>query len=741
MNISVVEEIVFTYLQQNIHTTFKSKELAKILEIPQSDYRQFRILLRAMVQDGRIFRYKKGRYGLGEKLAQIVGNLHVKTMGYGFVSSEEGEDIFISQKNMGMALHGDVVRVRLFAESSGRKREGKIVEIIQRGRSNIVGIYRQGRKQSFVVPDELKLQRDILIPAGDTMGARNGQKVVVKIDYWEHENLNPVGQIVKILGQPNGPGVDVSAIAASYDLDSEFPTPVVAEVEALSGKLTARELKNRRDYRDWICFTIDPPDAKDFDDAVSLTKLPGGNWRLGVHIADVSHFISIDSALDQEALNRGASVYLVDRVIPMLPHKLSSDLCSLRPNLDRLCFSIVMELAPDGSILNYELAESVIHSRRRFSYEEVQDVIDGKRSDPLSATIMDMYRLSQHLLKKRRIRGAVEIDSLEVKIELDEQGRPIALKKRERLDSHRLIEEFMLCANQSVASFVGQVLAEREERELPFIYRVHEKPSKEKIAEFLRLLEAFSFNIAKPKKLSPRFFQRVVDQVEKSPVAFVVEDAMLRAMMKAAYSTANIGHFALAYRFYTHFTSPIRRYPDLVVHRLLKNYQNHGPQIYNEKKLAEICRLTSGREIVAQEAERESVKVKQVAFMAERVGQVYEGVISRVTHFGFFVDLPEQLVGGLVHVTDLSEDYYVFDENLFAMIGERTKKVYRLGDKLSVQLKQVDLDRRLIDFIPTPSRPQKTTRKSRRQPAKNVEKKKSRPSRPKPKSGPTPKAK
>lgn len=719
MNISVVEELVFSYLQQNIPATFKIKELARILEIPQSDYRQFRSLLRAMVQDGRIYRYTKGRYGLGEKITQIVGNLHVKTMGYGFVINEDGDDIFISQKNMGMALHGDIVRVRLFAQSSGRKREGKIIEIIQRGRSNIVGIYRKGRKQNFVVPDELKLQRDILIADADSMGARNGQKVVVKIDYWEHENLNPVGQIVRILGQPDGSGVDVSAIAASYDLDSDFPDQVEAELKSVSGKIPAREIKKRRDYRDWICFTIDPPDAKDFDDAVSLTKLSDGHWRLGVHIADVSHFIPVNSALDQEALSRGASVYLVDRVIPMLPHKLSSDLCSLRPNLDRLCFSIVMELAPDGSIVNYELAESVIHSRRRFSYEEVQDIINGKQADPLGATILDMYHLSQQLLKKRRIRGAVEIDSLEVKIELDERGRPIALKKRERLDSHRLVEEFMLCANQTVASFVGQVLQEREQRELPFIYRVHEKPSKEKIAEFLRLLEAFSFNIAKPKKLSPRFFQRIVDQVEKSPVAFVVEDAMLRAMMKAAYSTANIGHFALSYRFYTHFTSPIRRYPDLVVHRLLKNYQNQAPEIYNEKKLAEICRLTSAREVVAQEAERESIKVKQAAFMAERVGEVFEGVISRVTHFGFFVDLPEQLVSGLVHVNDLGEDYYVFDENLFAMIGERTKKVYRLGDKLQVKLKQVDLDRRLIDFIPIIGQTAKPTRKANKQKPKS----------------------
>lgn len=698
MNISVIQEIVYTYLSEHFNQSFKAKELAKKLAITKSDYTQFKALLKAMVKDGRIYRYKRGRYGLGDKITEVIGKLHVKTMGYGFVNRDEGEDIFISQKNMGIALHDDIVRVRMFAHSNGKRPEGKIVDIIERGNSNIVGVYRKGRKHSFVVPDELKIQRDIYISDEDSMGARNGQKVVVQIEYWEHENLNPTGKIVRILGAIGDPGVDISAIAAFYNLDKEFPPGIEQEIQAITGELPPGVIKQRQDLRHLECFTIDPPGAKDFDDAVSLEQLPGNKWRLGVHIADVSYFVQENSIIDLEARDRGTSVYLVDRVIPMLPHKLSNELCSLQPGRDRLTFSVLMDITANGTVLAYEIVESIINSHCRFTYEQVQDIIDGKVDSPFRETLLDMFKLSQQLIKKRQQRGAVDIDSLEVKVVLNELGHPIALTREIRLDSHRLIEEFMLLANVTIARHVGKVLQEQYQQSLPFIYRIHEKPDREKMAEFLRLLSAFGYQVAAPKRVTSRFFQKIVTRVKDSDASVIIENALLRAMMKAAYSTENIGHFALLYQYYTHFTSPIRRYPDLMVHRLLKKYRDPKGMELPVVPLAQICKHASEREIIAQEAERESIKAKQVLFMADRIGQVFDGIISRVTNFGLFVELPEQLVSGMVHVTELNEDYYTYDENRFALIGERTRTVFRLGDKLKVQLKKVDLDRRLIDF-------------------------------------------
>ena len=682
------------------HHLFKAKEIAQRLGIPQHEYSLLRSILRAMVQDGSIIKIKKNRYCKGRKVAEAVGKLRVSSHGYGFLIREDGEDIFISQKNMGLALHQDMVRVRLFAKYEGKSPEGEIIEVIKRARNNIVGIYRRGRRLGFVVPDEIKIQHDIFIPDADTQGAQTGQKVVAQIVEWEHEHLNPTGKVVEVLGFPDESGVDVLSILHDFELPIAFPQSVVDEAQALPDEIPSQEITRRLDLRNLETFTIDPADAKDFDDAVSLEALPDGNFRLGVHIADVSHFVRPGSELDKEARERGTSVYLIDRVVPMLPERLCTELSSLQPERDRLTMSVLMHISPTGDVLSYEIRESVIQSRKRFNYDQVQAIIEQKADDELGATIQQMHAFSQALIAKRKKRGSIDIDSFEVDVELDEQGYPVTIHKRERLDSHRLIEEFMLLANHTIASHVAMTLADRFPEQPPFVYRIHEKPDKEKIAELVNLLRAFGLQIELPKRMTTRFFQKILTQIANHPAAVVLEDGVLRAMMKARYTTENLGHFALAMKHYTHFTSPIRRYPDLMVHRLLKRYMNSSTisDWPDETILEETCKLATEREIRAQEAERESVKMKQVEYMERHLGEVFRGVISRVMNFGIFVEIPEMLIEGLVHVSNLGDDYYVFDEKNFCLIGQNSGKIYRLGDRVKVRVSRVAKNERLVDF-------------------------------------------
>ena len=697
MDVRAVKNQILDFLEQHHGQGFKAKELAKTLGIPQANYVRFRNLLKEMAEEGEIRKGRHARYSKTAPSAEVVGRLHVKTQGYGFVLADDGTEVFVSQRNMGTAFHQDVVRVRLFASRRGDSPEGKIVEVVERARTNIVGTYRRGKRFGFVVPDEVKIQWDILVADVDSMGAVSGQKVVVQITEWEHEQANPIGKVVRVLGFPDEPGVDVESVAYSFDLPLEFPKNVEKEAERLPEAIPAAELDRRLDLRDLEMFTIDPAEAKDFDDAVSLEELENGNLRLGVHIADVSFYVKDGSAVDREARRRGTSVYLVDRVIPMLPERLSNQLCSLRPEEDRLAYSVLMEVTPRGDLVDYEIRESVIRSDRRYTYEEVQDILEGKAEDEHADTLRKMLALSRALIAKRHRRGGIDFDTAEVEIELDAEGTPVAIHRKKRLDSHRLIEEFMLLANETVARHVGVNLAKKAGKEFPFVYRIHEKPSDEKMAVFLQLLRAFGVDAAPPQQLRPRYFQRLVDQLEDEDLSVIVQDAMIRAMMKARYSTENVGHFGLAYRYYTHFTSPIRRYPDLMVHRLLKRYARHQ-RPGSVSGLEETCELATRREIVAMEAERESVKLKQVEFMEQHVGEVFDGVIARVVPFGMFVELPQFLVDGLVHVTEMGDDYFAFDEERFALVGERSGQVFRLGDRVKVEVIRADKNQRLIDF-------------------------------------------
>lgn len=696
-------EKVERILAKHPHRTFKPKELARLIGVRSSDYPEFRDSMKRMAAEGKIAKYKRNQFGTIKRATILEGELHVKTQGYGFLITEEPkEDVFVSQKNMGTALNKDIVRVQLFAQSKGKSPEGRVVEVVKRARQNIVGTYRKTKRYGFVVPDDIKLTRDIFVHDADNLNAKSGQKVVVKIEYWEDERMNPEGRIVEVLGFPNEPGVDVISVAKSFDLPISFPKKVEHEAGAMSEIIPDKELSRRLDLRDQPCFTIDPEDAKDFDDAVSIKELENGNYELGVHIADVSYYVQETSTLDKEALRRGTSVYLVDRVVPMLPEKLSNQICSLQPNKDRLTISCIMQVSQDGNVVDYQIAESVIHSKYRFNYEEVHKIIQNRNSErPFAEEILQMYKLSQILIKRRQRLGSLDFDIPEVKVKLDQNGFPVEIKKRERLDSHRLIEEFMLLANQTVTRHVALYMRENG-RVPPFIYRVHEQPDKEKMDDFKEFVRALGHPIDPQKKVTAKLLSQFLDGIRGTPEEVIVEELMLRSLMKAKYSTDNLGHFGLAFKYYTHFTSPIRRYPDLAVHRLLKNYQRRF-DYRNAKalknKLEQIARISSEREIVAMEAERASVKMKQVDYMQRHLGDEFDGIISGVVSFGIFVEIIDLLVEGLVHISDLEDDYYFHDEKNYELIGQNTQKTYRLGDPVKVRVVRVDTDERVVDFV------------------------------------------
>ncbi len=706
MDSKLLEKKIIDILKHHAGRRFKTKTLARQLHISNEMYPLFREILKNLTAEGKIIKDGRNGYTYRKGVATIVGTLDVKTQGYGFVRAEDGKtEIFVSQKNMGTAINGDVVRVQLFASPrrKGQLAEGKVVEVIQRRKANIVGIFRRGKYFNYVVPDDLKIPWDILVAPENDAGAKPGQKVVVKILDWEHDQLNPEGRIVEVLGYPDEKGVDVLSVAKSFDLPVAFPKTVLKAAEKMPSGIPEEEIARRLDLRDEEIFTIDPEDAKDFDDAVSLKILDNGFYELGVHIADVSYYVKENNILDKEALRRATSVYLVDRVVPMLPERLSNELCSLRPDEDRLTFSAIMVLNKKLNVVDYQIVESVIRSKRRFSYEEVQKIIDTGRGD-FAKTLRRMRDLSQALRRKRIREGSLDFETPEVKVILDEGGNPVEIRKVDRLESHQLVEEFMLLANQTVARHgtFGKGEQKAKMRGLPFVYRVHERPSQDKIRDFKNLVEALGYKFpGKKGRVEQKELQKLLEQVEGTPEEIIVNNVMLRSMMKAQYSTKNIGHFGLGFSHYTHFTSPIRRYPDLQVHRLLKEYAGRvSPKrkAFLREHLPEVCKIASEQEIRALEAERKSVKMKQVEFMADKLGEEYSGIISGVVPFGIFVELEETLVEGLVPVRDLPEDYYYFDERQFSMIGKHTGTTFRLGDRVRVRVVRVDVNENIIDF-------------------------------------------
>jgi ribonuclease R len=694
------KEKILKFMEEKTYHPVKLRELAKSMRIPDENYGMFRRTIREMLRSGAIVKIKKNRLGLPDKLSLVVGKFVANPKGFGFVIPEDkSPDVYLSPDNVGTALHGDKVIVRLSGKKTGESREGSIIKILERSHKFIVGTFKKSKHFAFVQPDDTRISKDIYVSEDNVLNAKIGQKVLISLDDWTDEHLNPEGKITEVLGFPDEPGMDILTIIKEYELPLAFPSKVLAEVEELPIEIPEEEFEKRLDLRKKNCFTIDPIDAKDHDDAVSLEILPNGNYLLGVHIADVSFYVKENSALDLEALQRGTSVYLVDRVIPMLPEKLSNNVCSLKPDEDKLTYSCILEINPEGKVIKSELKETIIRSKAKLNYEEVQNFFDTKKGSAkfkkLGDELIEMLKLSQILLKRRKEVGSLDFDLPEANVLLGKAGEVLDIFEVIRLESHRLIEEFMLLANQTVAKKVSL-------QGNPFLYRVHEQPDKEKLEAFSNLMENLGYSFKIGPKITPKKIQRFLDSVQKKPEEPVINELLLRSLKRACYQTENIGHFGLAFEYYTHFTSPIRRYPDLIVHRLLKELKSgrFSPARHHQllSKLPKIGEIASEREKIADEAERKTIKIKQVEFLQNKLGEVFWGVISGILPFGFFVRLEKLMAEGMVRLSSIEDDYYVFDEKKYRLVGRHNQRVFQIGDRVKVQISKVDKEKKEIDF-------------------------------------------
>ncbi|MFC4322407.1 ribonuclease R [Litchfieldia salsa] len=696
---------LLSFMKEEAYKPLTVQELEEAFGIQDSEtFKEFVKALVVMEDKGFVVRTRSNRYGLPEKMNLVRGKLTGHSKGFAFVIPEEKglDDVFIPPNEMKNAMHGDTVLVRLSSETGGQRKEGTIVRIVERGVTEIVGTYTESKSFGFVIPDDKKIANDIFIPKNASNGAVEGHKVVVKLVTYPEGRMSAEGEVIQILGHKNDPGVDILSVIHKHGLPQEFPKEALDQANKVPDSISEDEIKNRRDLRDQVIVTIDGADAKDLDDAVTVTKLDNGHYKLGVHIADVTNYVTEGSPIDKEAADRATSIYLVDRVIPMIPHRLSNGICSLNPKVDRLTLSCDMEIDSEGVVVKHEIFQSVIKTTERMTYSDVNSILVDqdeeitKRYEPLVPMFKDMENLAQILREKRMKRGAIDFDFKEAKVLVDEDGKPKEVVLRERSVAEKLIEEFMLLANETVAEHFHWM-------NVPFIYRIHEDPNEEKLRRFLEFITNFGYVVkGSGNSIHPRALQEIIEAVQGKPEEMVVSTVMLRSMKQAKYDPESIGHFGLSTDFYTHFTSPIRRYPDLIVHRLIRTYLIDG-QLGNDvqkkwkEKLGEIADHSSNMERRAVEAERETDSMKKAEYMEDKVGEEYDGIISSVTNFGMFVELPNT-IEGLVHVSYLTDDYYRFDERQYAMIGERTGNVYRIGDEITVRVVNVNKDERSVDF-------------------------------------------
>lgn len=695
--------MLVSLMNEEAYVPMKLKELAILLNVPKEQREELKQVLNLLLAEGKISVSKKGKFGKAEAFA-LVGVFSGNARGFGFVAIEgQEEDVFIPADRTGGALHGDRVQIVIDSEGRGGRPEGTVVRILEHANETLVGTYEKGKGYGFVIPDNQRISKDIFIPQGCSQGAVSGHKVMVKIrDFGEKKGKKPEGVITEILGHIHDPGVDILSIVRAYNLPEDFPGAVKNQLKQVPDEVKKDSWAGRKDLRDLPTVTIDGEEAKDLDDAISIERA-GDGYRLGVHIADVSHYVQEHTPLDEEAFKRGTSVYLVDRVIPMLPHKLSNGICSLNEGEDRLALSCLMEIDSQGNVTGHEIAETVIRSDRRMTYTAVNAIVTDH--DPqvtaeyaeFAEMFLLMKELADILRKKRHARGSIDFDFPESKIVLDEKGKPLEIKAYERNAATRIIEDFMLLANETVAEdYFWQ--------ELPFLYRTHDKPDEDRMKRLGTFINNFGYVLRMPGgQVYPKEIQKLLDKVEGTPEELLISRLTLRSMKQAKYTTENTGHFGLAARYYTHFTSPIRRYPDLQIHRIIKESLHGGLMgkriSHYEKILPQVAVQTSALERRADEAERETDKLKKVQYMERFIGQEFEGVISGVTSWGFYVELPNT-VEGLVHISELRDDYYVFLEERYELSGEMTGKTYKLGQTIRVQLTGCDRFSKTIDFIP-----------------------------------------
>ncbi|MEI6138657.1 MAG: ribonuclease R [Mariniphaga sp.] len=638
---------------------------------------------------------ERGKYQLKSQGGTATGIIELNPKGYGQLTSEElNEPVFVSAANMNHALDGDKVRVRLYARRKRSNPEAEVIEILERAKTTFVGTVEISQFSAFLIPSK-KTPFDLFIPKDKLLGAKHGQKAVARILDWPERARNPFAEIIDVLGDAGENNTEMHAILAEFDLPYKYPEAVEKAANKIPEQIPADEIKNRRDFRDVPTFTIDPADAKDFDDALSIQKLENGLWEVGVHIADVTYYVKPESLLEDEAYNRATSVYLVDRVVPMLPEKLSNGVCSLRPNEDKLCFSAVFQLDDKSTVHHEWFGRTIIHSARRFSYEEAQQVIETGDGD-LKVEILQLDDLAKQLRDIRFKSGSIGFDRVEVKFEIDKDGKPLSVFFKESKDSNKLIEEFMLLANKRVAEFVGKPGSKKRER--TFVYRIHDKPDPEKLDTFNHFIKRFGYGIQtnNPQTVSASM-NKLIENVAGKKEQNVIETLAIRTMAKAEYSTRNIGHYGLGFEYYTHFTSPIRRYPDMMVHRLLARYLEDGRSVQADQ-YEEMCKHSSDMENKAASAERASIKYKQVEFMSDKIGQQFKGVISGVKDWGIYVELDENKCEGMVPLFELTDDFYEFDEKNYCIIGQRTHKKYQLGDAIEVEIARANLEKKQLDF-------------------------------------------
>ncbi len=691
-----LKNAILTLLYEEPAKTVNYKQISTWLGIKDPETRKLvNVVLQELKDDDYLDQISHGKFKLKAKTGSAIGIVELQPQGFAYINSEEVErPVLVSAKNLNHAMEGDKVRIRLYARRKKHDLEGEVVEILERAKSVFVGTMQISRNFAFLIPAG-KVGFDIFIPIEKLNGAKDGQKAIAEIVEWPASARNPFGEIKEVLGDAGNNDAEMHAILAEFELPHKFPENVDKAAEKISLEISEEEIKGRRDVRDIVTFTIDPVDAKDFDDALSLQKLKNGNWEVGVHIADVTHYVTPNTIIEEEAKNRATSVYLVDRVVPMLPERLSNGVCSLRPNEDKLCFSAIFELTEQADLVKQWFGKTIIHSNRRFTYEEAQQIIETGEGD-YSPEMLTLNDLAKKLRAQRFKMGSIAFDRIEMKFEIDPTGKPLSVFFKEAKESNQLIEEFMLLANKKVAEFIGK--KEKEKTPKTFVYRIHDKPDTDKLVSFNSFIARFGYGIqlTTPKAISTSLNQ-LLENVKGKKEQNLFESLAIRAMAKAAYSTRNIGHYGLSFEYYTHFTSPIRRYPDMMVHRLLEKYLAGGRSV-NEIKYEELCKHSSDMETRAANAERASIKYKQVEFMQDYIGKIYKGVISGVTDWGIYVEL-ENKIEGMVPIRELDDDFYLFDEKNYALVGRHSHKTYQLGDEVTVKIWRTNLERKQLDFL------------------------------------------